>query len=64
MQASRSASHLRHLVITGGSGLNTVRQMVGHSSIETTARYDLDDGEAMRMAVKCLGLKYKKSGNS
>jgi len=35
-----------------GIDINTVRQLAGHSDIQTTARYDLRDEKEQRKAIK------------
>ena len=41
-------------LLDAGVDINTTRQLVGHSDIQTTARYDCRDQKAQKRAVKRL----------
>jgi len=44
-------------LLESGVDINTTRQLVGHTDIQTTARYDLRDEKSQKKAVKQLQRK-------
>ena len=43
-------------LLEAGVDLNTVRQLAGHSSVQTTVKYDLRDEQSRRIAMRQLSL--------